>query len=59
MTNPWFYSWIKSPCGRLKYTELVSREGLLNKLRLVWFVVIAALRDWRLPQADQSDGSDS
>jgi len=47
--------WIKTECGRAKYTELASRPGALARLRLVWFVLIAALRDWRLPPADHSD----
>jgi hypothetical protein len=28
---------------------LASQHGLLARLRLAWFVLIAALRDWRLP----------
>ena len=46
--------WIKTECGRAKYADLVVRPGLLAKLRLAWFVLIAALRDWQLP--DQSEG---
>ena len=34
------------------YVQINS--GPLAKLRLTWFVLIAALRDWPLP--DQSDG---
>jgi len=41
--------WIKTECGRAKYAELVARPGVLARLRLIWFVLIAALRDWRLP----------
>lgn len=40
--------WIKTDCGRSKYLELASRQGPLARLRLAWFVLIAALRDWRL-----------
>lgn len=40
---------IKTECGRAKYTELAGREGIGARLRLAWFVLIAALRDWRLP----------
>ncbi|MFM7361968.1 MAG: hypothetical protein ACKO25_09125 [Cyanobium sp.] len=43
--------WIRSDCGRAKYLQLAARPGLLARLRLVWFVVIGALRDlplaWR------------
>ena len=48
------HRWIKTECGRAKYADLAQRPGPLAKLRLGWFVMIAALRDWRLP--DQSDG---
>lgn len=41
--------WIKTECGRAKYAELASRSGPLARVRLAWFVAIAALRDWRLP----------
>ena len=37
--------WIKTDCGRAKYTELATREGIAAKLRLIWFVLIASLRD--------------
>ena len=56
MTPPAINRWIKTECGRAKYTELAARPGLLAQLRLAWFVLIAALRDWRLP--NQSDASE-
>lgn len=43
---------IKTPCGREKYRQLAARPGWLARLRLAWFVLIAALRDWRLPEPD-------
>jgi len=46
--------WIKTECGRAKYAELAARSGLLARLRLGWFVLIAAIRDWRLPDPDHS-----
>ena len=46
--QPQAYRWIKTECGRAKYEELAARQGPLAKLRLAWFVLIAALRDWRL-----------
>jgi len=49
MSEPLLHRWIKTDCGRAKFAELVTRKGVLAKLRLGWFVVIAALRDWRLP----------
>jgi len=42
------HRWIKTDCGRAKLAELQQRPGPLAKARLAWFVLIAALRDWRL-----------
>ncbi|MCP9928262.1 hypothetical protein KBY90_10280 [Cyanobium sp. CH-040] len=47
------HRWIKTDCGRAKYAELAGHRGLLARLRLVWFVLIAAIRDWRLPDPDR------
>jgi hypothetical protein len=44
--------WIKSDCGRAKVRELARRPGLPARLRLGWFVLIGALRDWRLPDPE-------
>ena len=52
MTNPLLHRWIKTDCGRAKYTDLAARPGLPAKLRLGWFVLIASLRDWSLPNPD-------
>ena len=49
MQQSTIHRWIKTECGRAKYAELVKRQGAMAKLRLAWFVLIAALRDWRLP----------
>lgn len=46
--SPEIHRWIKTECGRAKYAELAARTGVLARLRLTWFVLIAALRDWRL-----------
>ncbi len=54
MTYPAIHRWIKTPCGRTKYAELAQRSGLLAKLRLGWFVAIAALRDLSLPNPDDA-----
>ena len=50
--------WIRTPCGRAKYEQLAARPELLARLRLGWFVLIAALRDLGqpLPQGDGGDG---
>ena len=50
--HPGVFRWIKTDCGRTKYAELSARSGLLAWVRLRWFVLIAALRDWRLPNPD-------
>ena len=55
--QPGIFRWIKTECGRAKYAELSVRSGLLARVRLRWFVLIAALRDWRLPDPDQPAGS--
>ena len=44
---------IKTECGRTRYAELASRPGVFARLRLTWFVLIAALRDWRRPANPQ------
>jgi hypothetical protein len=38
--------WIRTDCGRAKYLELAARPGPLARLRLAWFVLIGALRDF-------------
>ena len=50
MGEPAANRWIKTDCGRAKYKELAARSGLPARIRLAWFLGIAALRDWRLPR---------
>ena len=45
--------WIKTECGRAKYLELAHRPGPWARLRLWWFVALAALRDFPLPLPEQ------
>ena len=52
MTQPNLDRWIKTDCGRAKYADLLTRRGPAAKLRLGWFVLIASLRDWSLPNPD-------
>ena len=54
MTEQPIHRWIKTDCGRAKYAELAARPGVIAKLRLAWFVVIAAIRDAQLNPSDQS-----
>ena len=42
------HRWIKTECGRAKLAELQQRRGPIARVRLAWFILIAALRDWRL-----------
>jgi hypothetical protein len=59
MAAPPIHRWIKTECGRAKYADLAARPGALARVRLAWFVAIAALRDWRLSNPDQPGGSAS
>ena len=56
---PALQRWVKTDCGRAKLAELQQRRGPIARARLAWFILIAALRDWRLPNPDQSDVSTS
>ena len=58
-STPALHRWIKTDCGRAKLAELQQRRGPIARVRLAWFTLIAALRDWRLPNPDQSDVSTS
>ena len=58
-STPALHRWIKADCGRAKLAELQQRTGPIARARLAWFILIAALRDWRLPNPDQSDVSTS
>ena len=53
MTNLKIYSLIKTPCGRAKYADLVQKTGFLSKLRLLWFIFFAMIKDWNLQNPDQ------
>ena len=50
MERPAAYRWIKTACGRAKYDTLAARPGAWGRLRLGWFVLIAAIRDWRIEE---------
>ena len=54
---PVAFRWIKTDCGRAKYGDLAARPGLHARLRLAWFVLIAAIRDWPLPDPDTQRGA--
>ena len=46
------FSLIKTKCGRAKYEMLIERKGLLNRIRLYWFIVFAIIEDWNLEAED-------
>jgi hypothetical protein len=52
--SPLIWRWVKTDCGRAKYAELASRSGPVAWLRRAWFVLVAAIRDWRLPPPGES-----
>ena len=54
MDNTGIERWIKTDCGRAKYSELALRTGFVAKLRLGWFVLIAVLRDLPINNNDQA-----
>ena len=54
MSSPKAFHWIKTECGRAKYIDLASRSGIAAKFRLGWFVIIAAARDFPIPNPDWS-----
>lgn len=51
----WVQRRIKTGCGRAKYAELAARPGAWARIRLAWFVLIAALRDWPLPDGSNTE----
>jgi hypothetical protein len=57
MTRPPIHRWIKTDCGRVKLAQLQQRQGTSAKIRMGWFVLIAAIRDWSLPNPDQQPNS--
>ena len=44
------FKYIKTPCGQAKYIELEANKTLLGKLRLLWFILIASIRDWNIKE---------
>ena len=50
MTKKTVFNFIKTPCGQAKYIELEANKTLLGKLRLLWFILIASIRDWSIKQ---------
>ena len=42
------FNYIKTPCGQAKYIELEANKTFIGKLRLLWFTLIASMRDWNI-----------
>ena len=50
MTKKTDFNFIKTPCGQAKYIELETNKTFLGKLRLLWFTLIASIRDWNIKE---------
>jgi len=48
MENKTIFKYIKTPCGQSKYIQLESNKSFLGKLRLIWFIIIASIKDWNI-----------
>ncbi len=44
------FLFIKTDCGRAKYNELICRKGMPAKIRLLWFILIAIIKDWNIKE---------
>ena len=53
MTKKTVFNYIKTPCGQAKYIELEANKTLLGKLRLLWFILIASIRDWNIKEIER------
>jgi len=58
-STPALHRWIKTDCGRAKLADLQERTGPIARIRLAWFILIAAMRDLHLQDPDQSEVSTS
>jgi len=52
MNKTSIFSLIKTECGRAKYEMLASKTGILNRIRLYWFILFATIEDWNLKTDD-------
>lgn len=48
MNKKRIYDLIKSPCGQAKYEKLSLNKTLYGRVRLLWFIFFAAIRDFNL-----------
>lgn len=59
MTEPKIYNLIKTECGRAKFHELASRKSLISRIRLIWFILIAIIRDFNISDSIQENSVES
>ena len=52
MNKTSIFSLIKTECGRAKYEILASKKGVVNRIRLYWFIIFATIEDWNLKAKD-------
>ena len=52
MKSPPIFTLIKTPCGRSKFKELASKQGIASRIRLIWFIFFAVIKDFNLPNPD-------
>jgi len=50
MTKKTVFKFIKTPCGQAKYIEVEDNKTLRGKFRLLWFILIASIRDWKFKE---------
>ena len=50
MNKKTVFNYIKTPCGQAKFIKLEANKTLLGKLRLLWFILIASIRDWNIKE---------
>ena len=48
MARPFIFAFIKTDCGRSKYYQLIARKGAAAKIRFLWFILIAIIKDWNI-----------
>lgn len=45
-SKPFLYNFIKTDCGREKLSQLHQDRSFLSHLRLVYFILVASIRDF-------------
>ena len=50
MTKKTIYKFIKTPCGQEKYEKLSLNKTLYGRIRLLWFIFFATVKDFDLKE---------